>query len=231
MMPRQYALPFDHVRDLSEARFIVAPSNEEAWAWLARTPDWPLHRFALSGPEGSGKSHLLSIWAERTGAQVVPGPQLRFETLPVRPVAIDDADLAPEQALFHVINVLAEMRLPLLLAARLPPARWGTALPDLASRLRATAAAAIGDADDTLLRALLARLRAERQLRVPAEMQDWLRLRLPRTQAAMHEAAAKLDRLTLHLRSGVTWPVARAVVEEAERDDSVSASPATASLL
>ena len=54
--------------------FRAAPSNAEAWAWLARTADWPGRRLALWGEAGRGKTHLLHIWAERTGAALLSGP-------------------------------------------------------------------------------------------------------------------------------------------------------------
>ena len=67
--------------------------------------------------------------------------------------AIDDADAmadagagadadagADEATLLHLLNATAEARLPVLLAARTPPARWPVRLPDLASRLRAITA-------------------------------------------------------------------------------------------
>ena len=58
----------------------------------------------------------------------------------------------------------------------------------------------IGPAEDELLRGLLARLLAERQLAVAEPLQDWLRLRLPRSQAAIREAVARLDRAALACR-------------------------------
>ncbi len=134
----------------------------------------------------------------RTGARLLAGPSLPpVPAPPDRPVAIDDADAAAELPLLHLLNACAEAGRPLLLAARTPPARWPTGLADLASRLRALTIAEIRAPDDGLLRALLARLLAERQLAVTEPVQDWLRLRLPRTPAAMREAAARLDRTAL----------------------------------
>ena len=114
-------------------------------------------------------------------------------------IAIDDADLAPEEPLLHLLNASAEAGCPALLASRTPPARWPIRLADLASRLRAITAVEIGPADDSLLRALLLRLLGERQLAVPQAVQEWLLLRLPRTPEAIREAAARLDRLALAL--------------------------------
>ena len=63
-----------------------------------------------------------------------------------------------------------------------------------------------------MLRALLARLLAERQLSVPETVQDWLLLRLPRSQAAIREAAARLDRAALATGGGVTKTLAATVL-------------------
>ena len=69
-----------------------------------------------------------------------------------------------ETALLHLLNAAGEAGLPILLAAPAPPSRWPVRLPDLASRLRAITAVEIGPPEDALLRTLLARLLAERQL-------------------------------------------------------------------
>jgi chromosomal replication initiation ATPase DnaA len=130
------------------------------------------------------------------------------------PLAVDDADLAEETALFHLINAAMGAGRSLLLAGRLAPAHWGTRLPDLSSRLRASTAVGIGPAEDELLRPLLARLLAERQLDVPQAVQAWLLLRLPRHPAALAEAVARLDRAALAMGRGVTRALAAAVVND-----------------
>jgi chromosomal replication initiation ATPase DnaA len=227
--PRQLALPFTYAPQFGAADFLAGPSNEEALAWLVRTAGWPQGRLALWGPEGSGKTHLLHVWAARDGAQVLAGPSLQF-TPPQGMLAIDDADGAPELALLHTLNAAAEAGFPVLLSGREPPARWRTALPDLASRLRAVTAVEIRKPDDDLLRALLARLLAQRQLAVPEPVQDWLRLRLPRTAAAMREAAARLDRAALAHGGKVNRPLAAEVLAGMQPDgfDEDFAQPAQA---
>ena len=196
MVARQLALPFARAPHFTDADFLRAPSNHEALAWLDRDSVWPLGRLALWGAAGSGKTHLLHIWAHRAGAEVLTLRDV-LSAPPRLPLAIDDADLVPELALLHVLNSATEAGLPVLLAARRPPARWDTRLPDLASRLRATTAVEIRPPEDELLRALLASQLAERQLRVDDAVQDWLVLRLPRTPAAIREAAARLDHASL----------------------------------
>lgn len=202
---RQLALPLPH-QPRYGADFLPARSNEAARVWLARVPEWPQHRLALWGDAGTGKTHLLHRWAEANGAAMLAGSDLPgLPVVPNRPVAVDDADAyVDEPALLHLMNDLAEAGFPLLVAARLPPARWRIELPDLRSRLRAVLAVGIAPAEDDLLRALLARLLSERQLAVSAAVQDWLLLRLPRTAAAIREAAARLDHAALAAGSRIT---------------------------
>jgi chromosomal replication initiation ATPase DnaA len=212
---RQLALPFAYVPRFRVEDFIAAPSNAEARAWLGRTPSWPGFRLALYGEAGCGKTHLLQLWAERHGALLLDGATLRRlpELGGCSAIALDDADAAPDETtLLHLINLAAEMRRPLLLAGRLPPARWRVRLQDLASRLRAMTAVALRSAEDPLLRALLARLLSERQLVLGEGLQEWLLARLPRHPAALREAAARLDRRALAAGSRVTRAMAAGLV-------------------
>ncbi|WP_237217636.1 P-loop NTPase family protein, partial [Falsiroseomonas oryziterrae] len=178
----------------ARADLVADASNAEALAWLDRPDDWPGHRLALHGPAGVGKSHMLAALASERGWRLLHGPELtETAALAPAPAALDEADAAPETALFHLINRAGESGLPLLLASREPPARWRTALPDLASRLRATLAVQVSSPTDALLAALLAKHLADRQLRVAPEVQDYLLARLPRDAAAVAAAVAALD--------------------------------------
>jgi chromosomal replication initiation ATPase DnaA len=212
---RQLALPFAYVPRFRVEDFISAPSNAEARAWLGRTADWPGRRLVLYGEAGCGKTHLLQLWAERHGALLLDGPNLRrLPELGGSPaIALDDADAVPEErVLLHLINLAGEMRRPLLLAGREPAARWPSAMPDLASRLRAMTAVALRPAEDPLLRALLARLLSDRQLILAESLQDWLLARLPRHPAALREAVAKLDREAMAAGGRVTRAMAAGLV-------------------
>jgi len=195
----QLPLPFPYQPGYAPADFLRASSNESALSWLARPPDWPNGQLALWGTAGCGKTHLLRIWAARAGATLLT-PAMLSDT-PELPqsggLALDDADQASEEPLLHLLNAARESRLPMLLAARLPPARWAVRLPDLASRLRAITAVEIGPPEDSLLAALLLRLAADRQLELSPTLQEWLRRRLPRSPGALRDAVARLDHAAL----------------------------------
>ena len=211
---RQLALPLAVVPSSSRTDLVEDASNAEALAWIDRPGAWPLHRLALHGAAGVGKSHMLRATAAAQGWRLLAGAELT-EALALAPcpgTVLDDADAAAETPLFHLINHHAEAGVPLLLGARIAPARWPTRLPDLASRLRATFAVGIGAPGDALLAALLGKHLADRQLRVEPEVQSYLLARLPREAAAIAAAVAALDAAALAAGAPITRPLARNVL-------------------
>lgn len=211
----QLILKFPPVQRFAAPDFLPAPCNEAALTWLARSGDWPNRRLALWGEAGNSKTHLLHIWADRVGAVLLRGPSLQgLPELPKRGgIALDAADATmDEAALLHLLNAAVEVGLPVLMAGRTPPSRWGTRLPDLTSRLRAVSAVQIEAPDDELLRALLIRLVRDRQLVVSEAVHEWLLRRLPRTPAALHEAVERLDEAALAGGSAITRALAATVL-------------------
>ena len=133
---------------------------------------------------------------------------------PARAAIVDEAERAAEEPLFHLYNLLAERGLHLLLLARAAPARWGIALPDLRSRLRAAPVAYLAPPNDALLAALLVKLFADRQLRVGEEVVACLISRLERSFAAAQCVVAALDQAALAGQRPITVPLAREVLGE-----------------
>ncbi len=213
---RQLPLPFIPPASSDRADLIEDSSNAEALAFLDRPNTWPLGRLALHGPEGVGKSHALRAAAQSGGWRLIQGAALTEEQAlaPAPGTALDEADRAPETALFHLINRSAEQGAKLLMAAREPPARWPVRLPDLASRLRATHAVGLDRPSDVLLDALLAKLLADRQLALDPALRAWLLTRLPRESGALVSAVAALDAAALAAGGAVTRSLARDVLEK-----------------
>jgi chromosomal replication initiation ATPase DnaA len=213
---RQFALPFPQAHRYIPEDFCPGDANEAALAWIEAPANWPSLRLAVHGEEGTGKTHLLHLFAARHHAALLPATAVRRLVPPpdAPALAIDDADcVADPVALLHLINSAAEHRIPLLLSGRTAPAYWPFTLPDLVSRLRATSAVALLPPEDGLLRAMLARLLSDRQLRVPEPVQDFLLARLPRTGGALRAAVARLDRLSLAAGGTVTRALAQISVD------------------
>lgn len=221
LAPRQLALALGHRENFAREDFLVGPSNEAALALIERWPDWPAHALVLAGPEGSGKSHLAAIWAQASGARRLAARALASADLPAALVtgALVVEDLAAgrfdEQALFHLLNLAREEGAFLLITARLAPAGWSIGLRDLASRLRALPVAALAAPDDTLLRAVLVKLFADRQLKVEESLIAYLATHIERSFAAARAAVERLDREALRRQRPVTRALAAELLREA----------------
>ncbi len=218
--PRQLALALDHAEKLSREDFLPGPSNEAALAMIERWPDWPARTIAITGPEGSGKSHLASIWAQMSGARVLSGRALNTAMLPealtTGALVLENCGegARDERALFHLLNLVGEQEGHLLMTGRSVPVLWGVALPDLESRLRAVPAIAMAMPDDALLRAVMVKLFADRQLAVDESLVTYLLTRVGRSFAALQAAVQTLDREALQRKR----PVNRALASELFRD-------------
>lgn len=218
-MTRQlvFDLPLRTAR--GRADFFVAPSNATALAAVEGWRDWPGGRLLLTGRPGSGKSHLGQVWctlmagrvAEVRGADLAGADVAGIATSGA--VLVEEAEGAAgagEAALFHLHNLLGQTGGHLLLTSRLVPRDWGLDLPDLSSRMEAMAQARLGAPDDALLRAVVVKLFADRQVTVAPAVLAHLTLRMERSLSAARDLVARLDGLALARGQAVT----RALVNE-----------------
>jgi len=217
--PRQLALALGHAESLAREDFLEGPSNAEALALIERWPDWPGRVVALTGPEGSGKSHLAAIWANIAGARFISAHALEEADLPAALAtgALVIEDIVPasgERALFHLMNLARADDASLLMTARIPPVQWPVGLPDLASRLRAVPTVAVVPPDDALLRAVLVKLFTDRQMKVDESLIAYVANRIERSFAAARAAVETLDREALRRQRPLTRALAAEVFRE-----------------
>jgi chromosomal replication initiation ATPase DnaA len=216
--PHQLLLALDHSVSFAREDFLSGPSNVAALSLVERWPDWPDRIVALIGPEGSGKSHLAAIWAEATGARILSAKLLSTTSVPgalaTGALVIEDLEAVDldEQALFHLINLAREERTYLLLTSRSAVASFPIRIRDLASRLRAVPTVAVAPPDDTLLRSLLVKLAADRQLFFDESLVNYLVNRIERSFSAARATVQKLDHEAMRQHRPVTRALAAEVL-------------------
>jgi chromosomal replication initiation ATPase DnaA len=220
VQPRQLAFALPHTESLTRDNFLEGPANAAGIALVDAWPEWPNRIMLLVGPEGSGKSHLATIWAEQAGARSTTARALDPASVPgtLATGALVVEDLKPaevdERALFHLINLAREDEAYVLITARVPPAALQIELRDLRSRLRAVPVVSLLSPDDQLFRALIVKFCADRQLAVDEAVVSYLATRIERSYAAARQAVELLDGEALRLGR----PVTRALAAELLRD-------------
>ena len=206
MTVEQLTFDLPHRAALGAEDFLVSDCNVAAVRLIDAWPRWPDQVQILTGPAASGKTHLVRVWQERSGAQALTLQDLDvafIDSLPAgTPLAVEDADRAgyDENALFHLLNLAREKQLFVLLTAQDTPSRWGTELPDLLSRLNGVPSVEIGAPDEALLWTVMLKHFADRQLAIDPKILEFLAMRIDRSMAAAAAAVDAVDRAAL--RSG-----------------------------
>ncbi len=218
---RQLLLDLPHRPALTGDDFLVDDTNREAVAWLDGWPAWPAPALVIHGAPGCGKTHLVHVFLARTGGRLVRVDDLAGGPLADRvgaspALALDDLggemDGRREEALFHLYTLVQESGRRLLITGREPPPRWPVRLADLRSRLNAAPAVRIGRPSDALIRAVVVKLFADRQLRVDESVVTELASRMERSLDAARRLVARIDEEALREGRKVTASLVRDVV-------------------
>lgn len=203
---------------------MVASSNEAAVAQIDSWPGWNGPTLLLVGPEGSGKSHLAQVFRMRAGGAQISADALRQADVPhlLADGACVVEDLPgrggdeSEVALFHLLNLAKETSSHVLLTSRSFAGQWNVQLRDLASRLSAVPTVSLGLPCDALLRGLLVKLFADKQIKVDEAVIAYLLRNMERSGDAAIKLVERLDRVSLETKSSVTRPfVAKVLAEQA----------------
>ena len=184
----------------------------------------------VCGAPGAGKTHLLQATcaqaSETLRAAYLPLIELARLGVDVLEgvrqldcVSIDDIDVVAgqiewERALFSIVREVEDAGSRVIFAAKLPPALFKWALPDLGSRLSAGAIfqlRALDEAEQQEALQLRARLRG---LELPEETSRWLQRRFPRDMRTLYEILDTLDEAALVAQRRLTVPFIRSVLRE-----------------
>ncbi len=208
--PQQLLLDLPLRAALGRDDFMVTPSNAAAVRLVDEWPRWPSHGAILHGPEGAGKSHLAQVWRMRSNATIIAARELEVAgvaaVFQAQAICIEDlqAGKFDERALFHALNLAHQSQGHVLLTTRSDLASLHIALPDLASRLKALPMVGILAPDDALLRGVLVKLFADRQIQVDEATVSYILLRMPRSLAAARHLVAEVDRLAMTEKAEVS---------------------------
>ena len=121
-------------------------------------------------------------------------------------------DVDAERQLFHIYNHMKESDGHLLLASETVPKELRFSLPDLGSRLRSVPLYHIDQPDDALLTAILVKMFSDRNLRINADVLNYVTPRIERSFAAARAFVDAADQRALATKRGITIPIAREVL-------------------
>ncbi|MEQ1492841.1 MAG: hypothetical protein ABL932_20030 [Terricaulis sp.] len=205
--------------DRSPDKLVVAEANRDAAKLLTDWRAWPHGALAISGPPGSGKTHLALAWALEVGArQISPMATPEDAATSFREaggcILIDDADGArDEPMLWRLLDLTRAEGGAVLLVGGEPPSAWRVQTPDLRSRLASLPVAKLGEPDEALMDVVLRRICREKFIQLSDDAAKFLVRRLPRTFAAAQAWVAALDEELVRGAKPVTTVIAKRALE------------------
>jgi chromosomal replication initiation ATPase DnaA len=215
-MPPQHTFSFDSVANYAPEDFMTSECNASAYALMAAWPEWSTHCAVLVGPAGSGKTHLAHVWRAHSGAVFLTEETIEdaLQATLSQPVIIENIETFKDEALlFHLYNKTKEEGISLLLTSRQPVSELDVALNDLSSRLRAATEVEIKEPDDVLLEMLFAKYFADKQLKVSAEVIQYLLPRIGRSFESVREVVETIDARALAEKRNITVPLVNQVLK------------------
>lgn len=217
-LPLDLSVPVAHLReDLIESK-----ANEMAISMLDSWPDWPGNVSVLAGPVGVGKTHIANVWAEKAKAVSCQSINLsknldEFIKLSADKgnFLIEDAGsgVINETAMFHFLNAIKQGEGFCLITSRSWPIEWNVTLPDLASRLKAVQVFELSEPDDELLRHVMVKLFADRQLTVDEKIIDYCVLRMERSLESVGRLVDAIDAEAMARKSAISRTTAAQALE------------------
>lgn len=229
-MGEQLALAVQ-LRDSAELALFHPGPNAEALHAVSRASHGEApHRLLLQGPSGCGRTHLLQ-GAVRNASRL--GRRSAYLPFAERPesteildgyggfdlLALDDVDAVIGNrdwaiALARLLDVTRTQDRTVLIATSQPPDLLDIALPDLRTRLAASAVFALKPLEDEDRRLLLQQRARARGLELADGVADFMVRRLPRDGSSLMQALDLLDRASLTAQRRLTLPFVQAALAQ-----------------
>lgn len=196
--------------------FLISQSNQAAADIVDRWPHWPHASVVVVAPPGAGKTHLANVWRLRSGAARIEAHALGEREVENAKGAllVEDlhAGIGNERALFHLLNLVREHKTSMLLTSRALPGELDVRLPDLRSRLRALPVVVISPPDEALLKGVLVKHFADRQLAVEPPVVSYIALHMEQSMEAAAAIVAEIDRAAMTSHRKVTRALAAEIM-------------------
>ena len=218
---KQKTLNFGHKDDYSVKNLYKSTCNEIAINFINEWPKTTINNniFCIYGPSGSGKTHISKVWMEKSNAIIFNGiSDLSFDYLSGfdRNLIFEDIALNknwPENLLFEFINEIKSSRLSLLITCNSDPLKIKWKTKDLISRFTSFTNIEIKLPDDILIRKLLIKQFADRQLSLDSKQIEYISKRIERSYSSIVRIVDRVDNLALQHKKAISKNIIKEAIK------------------
>jgi chromosomal replication initiation ATPase DnaA len=216
----QTTLDFEYKEEYREEDYIISESNQLAFDVIDNFHnEWGVDPYPsillLTGPEGSGKTHMSNLWKHKAKAVDLNVDNFNSIHTDHNAFIIDDIDLLGEYSkeLFHIFNIANENNKYLLLTSSKNQAALEFDLQDLSSRIKSIRQISIQEADDQMIQIILFKHFSKRSLRIDMKIINYLSKILPRNFKEIEDQMSILDKESLRQKRSITIPFIKNIIQ------------------
>ena len=218
---KQKTLNFGHKDNYSVKNLYKSTCNEIAINFINEWPKTTINNniFCIYGPSGSGKTHISKVWMEKSNAIIFNGiSDLSFDYLSGfdRNLIFEDIALNknwPENLLFEIINEIKSSRLSLLITCNSDPLNLKWKTKDLISRFTSFTNIEIKLPDDFLIKKILIKQFADRQLSLDSEQIEYISKRIERSYSSIIRIVDRVDNLALQHKKAISKNIIKEAIK------------------
>ena len=201
-MTDQLLLKFPSKQAYLKEDFYVSSSNNEAFKLIESWPKWIKKTVNIFGPQGSGKTHLISMLKNKTSTIDVDSNQVTdqiFFEFKLKEVLIIEnlKENISENLLYTLYNVAQQDNKYFVLTSREAINKFNFKSMDLKSRVNSTTIIGIDLPSDELISVILSKSFSDKQIKVEKKHIDYVIKRIDRSYEKISQFISTIDKYSL----------------------------------
>jgi len=217
-MNEQQIFNFSEENFFLEDDFCISKSNEEVYNFLNTWPNWSENIVNIYGPEKSGKTFLLSVFAQKNSFVKISKKEISKSNidyiLKQKKIIIEDiSNEIDNELLFLIYNHFKSNDNFLVFSSLYDTANLSFSLNDLNSRLNSVFNIEIHNPSDNLLYSILSKGISDRQITLEPKIIDYILGKIERTYLAVNTFVKLMDKKNLIDKKKITKKLVNSILE------------------
>ena len=217
-MSEQQIFNFTEENFFFEDDFCISKSNEEVYHFLNTWPNWSENIVNIYGPEKSGKTFLLSIFAQKNSFIKISKKEINKNNidyiLKQKKIIIEDiSNEIDNELLFLIYNHFKSNENFLVFSSLVDTANLNFSLNDLNSRFKSIFNIEIHNPSDNLLYSILLKGISDRQITLEPKIIDYILGKIERTYLAVNTFVKLIDKKNLIDKKKITKKLVNSILE------------------
>ena len=217
-MSNQLILKFPSSKAYLAEDYYVSSSNQEAYDFINNWPKWIKRIVNIYGPQGSGKTHLVSILAKKTPILKIKSEEVNdkifFNFKTKEALVLEDINTKiSENLLFSIWNQALQDNKYLIFTSTQPISLFNFKLKDLQSRSKDIITLGLKLPSDDLISVILAKNFSDKQIKVEKNHIDYIIKRIDRSYEKISQFVLTLDKYSLEKGGSLSLKMIKEVLK------------------